>query len=400
LDFGISDAADVAAGIEGALSLLQATLDFETAANLWRLAARAYRLAKNNQEANRCQVEVAECLVKQSEKVLTAQGSAFLASHSLSAAIAELHGVPGKKDLRTKLRHRLVDVQSQIPEEMSVFSQETDISDIVRKVEKGVEKLSLLDQLFMLSEFARSPEPAKLVEDATRAIQEHPLASLFGAAHMDSEGKVVHRTEGGVVVGGGNDPAIRQQIAQAETIRRNVAVSTGIEVVRRVLNEQYYLSEDDTISLFRHSGFVPDDLVATFARGALRFIRGDFVSAIYILTPLLENSLRYVLKAHGYDVTIFDDTTQTQQDRTISSLIEQMRSELESIFTAAIIADIERVFLSRPGPYLRHSLAHGLFHDGTPYGADAIYGCALIIRLCLIPLFPNREKLQSLVGGS
>jgi len=100
----------------------------------------------------------------------------------------------------------------------------------------------------------------------------------------------------------------------------------------------------------------------------------------------------------GHDVTNFDDATQTQEDRTISSLFEQMRAELDSVITPAIAADIERLFLSKPGPYLRHALSHGLLHDDDPYGADAIYGCWLIFRLCLLPLFPHHEQLRSMLG--
>jgi hypothetical protein len=128
-----------------------------------------------------------------------------------------------------------------------------------------------------------------------------------------------------------------------------------------------------------------------------RFFQGDFVSATYILTPLLENSLRHVLKSNGHDLTIFD-ATRTQQDRTISSLFE--RTELDSILTPAITADIERVFLTKPGLYLRHALAHGLLHDGDPYSADAIYACWLILRLCLLPLFQHREWLRSMFSGT
>ena len=101
--------------------------------------------------------------------------------------------------------------------------------------------------------------------------------------------------------------------------------------------------------------------------------KGDFTSALYTLTPLLEASLRHFLKLNGHDVTIFDDATQTQQDRTITSLFEQMR-------------DIENVFLIRPGPHIRHDLAHGLLHDGAPYSPDAVYACWLIFQLCLLPL--------------
>jgi hypothetical protein len=148
------------------------------------------------------------------------------------------------------------------------------------------------------------------------------------------------------------------------------------------------------VHLLLYSAFVPRDMVATYGRGSLRFFQGDFTSGLYILTPLVENSLRHVLKNHGHNVTNFNDAKMIQQDRTISVLFEQMREELDSIFGHAITMDIENVFLKKPGPYLRHSLAHGLLHDGTPYGADAIYGCWLLFHLCMLPLFSIRTQLM------
>ena len=47
--------------------------------------------------------------------------SAMLASSMLSEAIAELHGIPGKKDRRRELRTGLIDIQAGISEEMSSF---------------------------------------------------------------------------------------------------------------------------------------------------------------------------------------------------------------------------------------------------------------------------------------
>jgi hypothetical protein len=107
-----------------------------------------------------------------------------------------------------------------------------------------------------------------------------------------------------------------------------------------------------------------------------------------------------VLKSSGHDVTTLDDTALTQEDRTISSLFEQMRAEIVSVFGDAIAADIENVFLKKPGPYLRHRLSHGLLHDGDPYSDDAIYACWLIFRLCMMPLFPMRTRLTLPFDGT
>jgi len=389
LDFGVSDPAEVAAGIDDILKALQGHENMHALADLWRLAARGYHLAKKDDDAYRCKAAAAECLVAEAENT----HSALVASHHLSAAIAELHGIPGKKERRTELRHRLIDVQAGISEEMSVFSREVDLREIVENVEKEIKKHGLLDKLLAFATLAHSPDPDDLVREAIASIREHPLASLLGASHLDREGKVVHRTEGGLFGETGNDSVVRAQITQSEGIRRRLIAFGQIDPARRAIMDEHYLSDDVFASLLQYSPFVPADLLDTFARGFAQFFRGDFVSATYILTPLLENSLRHVLKAHGHDVTIFDDASQTQQDRTISSLFEQMRAELDGIFTKAITADVENVFLTKPGPYLRHSLAHGLLHDGDPYGPDAIYGCWLIIRLCLIPLMPIRDRL-------
>lgn len=394
LEFRVSDPAEAAASIDEVLTVLPDETNSHIIVELWRLAATAYHLAKKDDDKYRCQSEAAERLVSDAEGVLAKHGSAFIVAHGLSTAIAQLHGIPNKKDRRVELRHRLIDVQAQIPEEMHEFSQKLDLADIAEKVEKAVIRANLTDKLFVLAGLAHPPEPEQMVKDAIEAIRKHPLSTLFGTSHLDHEGKVVHRTEGSNMGDSGNDPAIQSQIAQSESIRRQIVALGQIEPARRSVAEHHFLSDDVFFFLFQHSPFVPPDLVRTFSRGFLRFFQGDFISATYILTPLLENSLRQVLKAYGHDVTTFDDATQTQKDRTLSSLYEQMRSELDEVFTRAVITDIENVFLSKSGPHLRHSLSHGLLHDATPYGADAIYGCWLIFRLCLIPLYPYREELQ------
>lgn len=393
LDFAVSRPAAVADGIEEVLGTGEA--DYHARTALWRLAARAHHTAKNDAGKRRCLTESVEGMVAEAERLLAANGhaAAILASHELAHAIAQLHGIPAMRDRRIQLRHRLVDVQARIPEEMSVYAHEWDITAIAKQAEEAVDGRSLLDTLFVLAGFAASPDPAQLREAAVTSIQQHPLTSLFGGVHYDKDGKVVHRSEAANWQGDPGASAIGREIAQNESVRRNT-ISTVIEIARRKIMVQHFLPADLLPSILRHSPFVPQELVQTYGKGFLRFFQGDFVSALYILTPLIEASLRHVLKLNGHDVTVFDDATQTQQDRTISSLFEQMRNELDAAFTPAITTDIENLFLTRPGPHIRHDLAHGLLHDGALYSADAIYGCWLIFRLAILPLFPYRDQLR------
>ena len=71
------------------------------------------------------------------------------ASHMMSNAIAQLHGVPDAKKRRTELRHRLVDIQTRVPEDMSVFALPWDIKGVEAKVKEALGEGPLLDQLFI-----------------------------------------------------------------------------------------------------------------------------------------------------------------------------------------------------------------------------------------------------------
>ena len=389
LQMRVSDPLEIAAEIEEVLVNVVGKKSHHLIVDLWRLASRAYQAAKKEDDKQRCQVHAAEVMVAEAETI----SSPMLAAHLFADAIAALHGIPSARQRRTELRHRLVEVQADVGEEMGTFSHDLDLAELVAATENNFGTLSLYDSLFAFALLDRSPDPAKLRSDAVEQIREHPLSSLFGSSHLDDEGKVIHRTVGGGGLGEPNDPTIGQQIAQAEGIRRHITVTSQIEPARRTMNANHYLSDDVFHALTIHSPFVPRDLAYTFARGFNRLFQGDFTSALYILTPLLENSLRYVLKLRGHDVTTFDNASQTQMDRTITALYEGMRAELDDIFTRAVTDDIERVFLGRPGPAVRHGVAHGLLQDGSPYGVDAIYACWLIFRLCLVPLFRYRQKL-------
>lgn len=396
LDFEIVGPDVVARDIESIVHELEQSTGDRDCTDLWRLAARAYHLAKKPDDEHRCRVAASDCLVEQADLM---GDSAFAAAHWLSAAISELRGVPNQQEKRRKLRHRLIDVQAGVPDEMSVFAAEPiDIRAPVEQMRKAFEPLGLAASLFTFASLARSPDPQEVAEAAAKQVRDHPLASIFEASHLDDEGKVVHRAGGSDLSGGLDDPAVAQQASQNESIRRNLVVSASIETARLVITTKYHIADDTFRPLFEASPFVPTDLAGTFARGFTRFFQGDFTSAVYILVPLLENSLRYVLRQHGLDVSTFDDASQTQQDRSIVSLFDQMRTDLDRIFSRAITGDIENVFIKRPGPTLRHAVAHGLLHDGGPYGADAIYGCWLIYRLCLLPLFEHQEAIASAIA--
>jgi hypothetical protein len=123
-------------------------------------------------------------------------GSGMFEAHWLERAMSEMQNVPGTKDRRRELKHRLVDAQSRIIDEMNHFSHSEDISAEAAAAKEAVAGKPLILALRALSRLSHAPMPAELEADARKLIAENPLASMFAATQYDAQGKAVHRDRG------------------------------------------------------------------------------------------------------------------------------------------------------------------------------------------------------------
>lgn len=167
-----------------------------------------------------------------------------------------------------------------------------------------------------------------------------------------------------------------------------MTVSGAIEPARRLIMAEHPLRTQHLLALAKMSAFVPSGYEEIYAQGFARFFGGDFISALHILAPQLENSLRHVLKQAAIDPSTIQ-SDMTQESRTISVMLEKDRAALEKIFGPAIVFEIENIFDFRGGPRIRHYVAHGLMPAASFYSHDAIYACWFIFRLCCLPIFPH-----------
>lgn len=383
----------IGAEIERFIEKRADALKDDRVADLWHLAGIAYRRAKNEAKARACQTQEAESYVRLAERFASRDRAAMLASHWMATAISVYHGHPEARERRKELRHRLIDLQEGIREELVPVSQETDISELVTVTRDHFSGLDLMTALLRFTILKGPPDPEVLVKEARERVAEFPLSSMFGQSFLDADGKTVAKAPGAGLGPDAEDLGLQPGIAQAEGIRRAIAVKAQIEVGRATIALEHHVAEADLLDLIRWSPAVPPRLLHTIVRGFARYFEGDMVAALYILVPMLEGVLRKVLKEHGHDVSTFDNATGTQEDRTIVALFDALRTEMDDIFGRALTEDMDRVFLSKMGPSLRHGVAHALLSDGVPYGEDANYACWLIWRLVIWPLLPHWDEL-------
>ena len=396
-EFGLQFRIDEPAGLARDAEMLVATArpDGFASRQLWQLAALAHRQTASDAERDRCLVSAAECFVALAD---ASGGRGMVAAKHLMDAIEALRQIPNTGERRRELETRLRDAQASIRDEMGVISTEVDLTDLVQEARKGVGGLSLAQALAAFAQLSASPDPATLLEEARKQAEEHPLSNLFPMSMVDDEGKVVSKSPALLGDGEDDDLAIRHSVARNEGLRRQVAASGLIDPARRLIHIEHPLEQRDFLPLAGMSPFVPADRADLFSLAFARFFGGDFITALHLLVPQLENSLRYILKQAGKESSSIR-SDMTQENRNLSVLLSKDRQSLEEVFGPAIVYEIENLFDFRGGPAIRHQLAHGLLSGQACYGTDAIYACWFIFRLCCLPVFGHWDKLAEWMDG-
>ena len=387
LNFRIDEPADLAKHAETLVTTNSP--DAFTSRELWELAARAYRQSGNDAERDRCLVSAAECLVA---LAVGEGGRGMVAASHLMDAIEALRRIPNTAERRQQLEPRLREAQASIRDEMGIISTPVDLTDLVEAARESVGGLSLAQAFAVFAQLDSSPEPAALQEEVQKQAEETVLASLIPMSIVDNEGKVVSKSP--ALVGDGEDDAhsIHHSVARNEALRRQLTASGLIDPARRLIQEDHPLDQRDFLPLVAMSPFVPADRASLFSLAFARFFGGDFISALHILVPQIENSLRYILKQAGKEPSAIR-SDMTQENRNLSVMLTKDRESLEEVFGSAIVYEIENLFDFRGGPALRHQLAHGLVSGDECYGTDAIYASWFIFRLCCLPVLDHWDNL-------
>ena len=392
MQFSSSNASTIATTAETLAA--SPAIDPHLARELWLLAASAHDRSKASDDARRCRVSAAECYVTLAE---AAGGAGMVASSHLMDAIRDLRNLPDTKERRSELEVKLRQAQAHIRDETGVFSTEVDLTDLVDEARRAVREVSLASAIWEFVNLSKSPTPGELRDAVEQQARDHPISAMMPRSIHDDDNKVVANSPG-YIGNEADDDAIRPLIAQLESTRRSLDAVGLIEPARCTIHAEHGIALDDLQYLAEMSPFVPRDRTYLFGLGFTRFLNGDFASALHILVPQLENSLRHVLKLAGQDPSAIQ-SDMTQEDRSLSVMLDKDRDALEYVFGNAIMYEIENLFDVRCGPAIRHRLAHGLISGPECHGPDSVYACWFVFRLCCLPLGPHWRQVTERLDG-
>ncbi|MGI6852061.1 hypothetical protein [Mesorhizobium sp. 1B3] len=243
------------------------------------------------------------------------------------------------------------ELQEEALSELSEFTIPMEMSDTIAGTIKVFEDLSLPEGLRQFAFLALPSSLENLRQQAIETLNDGSMVSMFGATHHDADGKAVAEIE---ALGIGEEPSeqrVKYKMEEIEGFRRFELVKGYIHPAREFISSAF-LSERHFYPIVRASPFVPASHEHIFALGLARLIQGDYVSAVHLLIPQVENSIRNVLKNLNTDSSrILSDMI--QEDRSLDSLLTNYKAEMDRVFSPDVVLQIDLLFNGKPGPGLR-----------------------------------------------
>ncbi len=352
------------------------------------LASQLHDQGGDTDSKRRCQLKAVEHILAMRGQVSGPGAEA----HWVQTALFALRHVGGTDARRRELRRELRDLQEDSLGQMGQFSVPLDVGDERDAVLRDFDAMDLPTALRELACLSRSRPIEELRRKAVESRESSPLSTMMGSSYLDADGKSAAQVDAAPTVEEPGEEWFKATINRHEDIRRHIIVVGRFEPARLSIAGRFAIGEHHLLPIVLHSPFVREDQAGLMSLGFARLLQGDYRSAVHLLIPQLEPSLRYVLRLAGHDPAIeFDDMT--EEDVGLPALLGRLRPQLEECIPAEVMLELDLLFHNRPGSALRHSLAHGLLGAGGCFSTDAIYACWLLYQLTCAPLLPDWNKI-------
>jgi hypothetical protein len=395
LEYGLGDFQKLAKSAESCAVNAEVNKNWYVAGHYWEIKAKVHRLAKEVDQEYKALHMLVNTYVEIAEISLSQTNGFSVAAHHLQSAIEVLRRIPDTKELQDKLHGRMLYYQKKSTEELGHITSETiDLTEHVENAIAAVKGKSFMEAVFSLALFTKPVSRKSIAELVDEMAAQSPLSSLLTSNMINSDGKVVGKRSSMLA-------GTAEQLEEAKEAEMFHWASFEQSMIGKVVDyaRQYLLTEhnpsiQDIFEIVRNNPFVPPGRELIFARGLLSGLNGDLLSAIHLLVPQLENSIRYILNGGGI-ITSSLSPDGIQEEFELNKLLDM--PETTRVFHEDLLFGLRGTLTSRFGRNFRNLLAHGLLDYDHFLSYDAVYIWWLVLKICCMPIINQKESKNTSV---
>ncbi len=345
---------------------------------------------KNKWQKKRCVSEpkLIEIRRRKAQAILTAErtlneqnaGNLMRSVHLLKDVVNLLKTITGTEAERKEILKKIDAIEKKMISEMPVFSAKHDNSETVKQLIRQLEVLDKEEALCYFALFIPLPEKSRIEESVTKSADAIGFGGLFPVGILGKDGKSIAKSRPIKKSGDEIDSAAFQ-----ESVERRASEFMGYFSQIMIGNTLHYIrskfkvEEKDIREIVENSIIVPEDRREAYVKGLMAGFSGDFLIALSILVPQVENSVRELALECGEPVYNLNEDG-IEEIKTMHAVLELdgVREHLDEDFLLAL----KTVFCSKFGFNMRNDIAHGLLSDKQFQSFHALYTWWFILKIC------------------
>lgn len=378
-DLGRYKAGDIAVKLESLARTFEDSGNFSYAQSYFDNSSRWYQYAGNAIKS----IDMIACRAEAFIKEATARAAMeppnnIAASSFYEKAIQIFRTIPRKERGRLGIDRKITRASRSLREvgelslgEMEILDfNEVSVSGMMEIANRSVSGKPKIDALKVFANLSRGISVSEMEDSVIEQFKRYPLRSLFSGTYLSRDGRVIAKTKGttfGETLDR-NHPNVQASVIQNHGFYVALMVHGSILPALGILHLEHKISEIDFIEVARRSSIIPPGREIFIAKGLFAGYEYDYITALHLLLPQIENLVRYHLKNAGAKTSTLDNYG-IESENGLSTLVDL--HEMKSVFGDDRTFEIKALFCESFGPNLRNEIAHGLVDHND---CNSIYG--------------------------
>lgn len=299
--------------------------------------------------------------------------------HYLKDAINILKTISGTEIERKQLLQEIDLLQKRAVSNMPVIQASEDNRETVEEIMSHLESLDEKEEvLCYFALFIPLPMKNVLTQSIEKTIG--GISDLFPIGILGKDGKSIAKSrpikkgDNGIDEGAFQDK-LEYRASEQMNFSSQILVGNTLNYIR----SKFTIEESDIRDIVEESIIVPKDRKESYIKGIFSGFSGDFMTALYILVPQVENSIRELAKQCGEPVYNLNESG-IEELKTMHAILELdgVKEKLDDDFLLAL----KTIFCSKFGFNMRNNIAHGIFSDKQFNSYEALYTWWFILKMC------------------
>jgi hypothetical protein len=359
--------------------------EFTQARYYIKIKAQCYKKLGLRQETEDTIKRIADSYEEEVKKLEeNSSDNSILIIKLLEDAIKIYRTLPSMTQQIERLLKKLDFYKKEMSGNLKEFSHQVDITSIVKEIENLFKGINKIDCIFKLAYIQKINTMESLKDRVQNLYSNSPLAFLVSTDLVDSNGKrIISMPDLNSDNEEDKEKALEAYMLKEAANNHAFTGSVVIGNALRTIREEHKISKEDLEKIVEDNLFIPQGRETIYRDGLFEGFQGNYLNAIHILIPQLENSFREFARMCGDLVTTFENDGK-EQVKSLNSIFELPK--FIDAYDQDLLFDLRSLLTEKYGSNMRNKIAHGLLSYDEASSSIAVYVWWICLRLCCMYL--------------